>query len=71
MRWQATSKANCPTIAMNAGEFERANNRTIMSSSSSSIAKKARSKAEADFTTWLMMAKLGGSMTFRQTHRTF
>jgi hypothetical protein len=27
--------------------------------SSSSIAKKARSKAEADFTTWLMMAKLG------------
>jgi hypothetical protein len=31
-----------------------------MSSSSSSIAKKARSKAEADFTTWLMMAKLGG-----------
>ena len=28
--------------------------------SSSSIAKKARSKAEADFATWLMMAKLGG-----------
>jgi hypothetical protein len=27
--------------------------------SSSSIAKKARAKAEADFTTWLMMAKLG------------
>jgi len=27
--------------------------------SSSSIAKKARSKAEADFATWLMMAKLG------------
>src|SRR3977135_893347 len=27
--------------------------------SSSSIAKKARSKAEADFVTWLMMAKLG------------
>jgi hypothetical protein len=26
---------------------------------SSSIAKKARSKAEADFATWLMMAKLG------------
>jgi hypothetical protein len=26
----------------------------------SSIAKKAHSKAEADFTTWLMMAKLGG-----------
>jgi hypothetical protein len=29
------------------------------SSSSTSIAKKARSKAEADFATWLMMAKLG------------
>jgi hypothetical protein len=27
--------------------------------SSSSIAKKARSKAEADFATWFMMAKLG------------
>src|SRR6202140_5069225 len=27
--------------------------------SSSSIAKKARSKAEADFAIWLMMAKLG------------
>ena len=27
--------------------------------SSSSIAKKARTRAEADFTTWLMMAKLG------------
>jgi hypothetical protein len=27
--------------------------------SNSSIAKKARSKAEADFATWLMMAKLG------------
>jgi hypothetical protein len=30
-----------------------------MSSSSSSIARKAHSKAEADFATWLMMAKLG------------
>ena len=30
-----------------------------MSSSSNTIAKKARMKAEADFTTWLMMAKLG------------
>ena len=37
------------------------NNRTTMSSSSNtSIAKKARTKAEADFATWLMMAKLGG-----------
>src|ERR1700732_3837761 len=34
------------------------NNRTSMASSSS-IAKKARAKAEADFATWLMMAKLG------------
>jgi hypothetical protein len=46
---------------MNAGEFERRNNRTIMASNSgTSIAKKARAKAEADFATWLMMAKLGG-----------
>ncbi len=30
------------------------------SNSSRSIAKKAHSKAEADFATWLMMAKLGG-----------
>jgi hypothetical protein len=44
---------------MNAGEFKRRNNRTIMATSTS-IAKKARSKAEADFATWLMMAKLGG-----------
>jgi hypothetical protein len=55
------TQANCPTVAMNAGEFGRANNRTTMSSSSNtSIAKKARTKAEADFATWLMMAKLGG-----------
>jgi hypothetical protein len=31
-----------------------------MSSSNASIARKARTKAEADFATWLMMAKLGG-----------
>jgi hypothetical protein len=31
----------------------------MSSNSSTSIAKKARSKAEADFATWLMMAKLG------------
>jgi hypothetical protein len=30
------------------------------SSSNTNIAKKARTKAEADFATWLMMAKLGG-----------
>jgi hypothetical protein len=30
------------------------------SSSNTSIAKKARTRAEADFATWLMMAKLGG-----------
>jgi hypothetical protein len=46
---------------MNAGEFGGRNTWTTMSSSSNtSIAKKARTKAEADFTTWLMMAKLGG-----------
>src|SRR5713226_4510066 len=46
---------------MNVGDFERPINRTTMASNSStSIAKKARSKAETDFTTWLMMAKLGG-----------
>src|SRR5947208_15378243 len=32
----------------------------MASSSNTSIAKKARTKAEADFATWLMMAKLGG-----------
>jgi hypothetical protein len=31
-----------------------------MSSSKTSIARKARIKAETDFATWLMMAKLGG-----------
>jgi hypothetical protein len=30
------------------------------SSSNTNIARKARTKAEADFATWLMMAKLGG-----------
>jgi hypothetical protein len=32
----------------------------MSSSSNTSIAKRARTKAEADFATWLMMAKLGG-----------
>jgi hypothetical protein len=32
----------------------------MSSSPNTSIAKKARTKAEADFATWLMMAKLGG-----------
>jgi hypothetical protein len=32
----------------------------MSSSSNTSIAKKARTKAEGDFATWLMMAKLGG-----------
>src|SRR6516164_11388020 len=32
----------------------------MSSNSNTSIAKKARTKAEADFATWLMMAKLGG-----------
>src|SRR5215831_15906600 len=38
----------------------RTNRTTMSSSSNTSIAKKARTKAEADFATWLMMAKLGG-----------
>jgi hypothetical protein len=43
------------------GELSGRNNRNTMSPSSSrSIARKAQSKAEADFATWLMMAKLGG-----------
>ena len=32
----------------------------MSSGSNTSIAKKARAKAEADFATWLMLAKLGG-----------
>src|SRR5712675_2795272 len=40
-------------------------------SSSSSIARKARSKAEADFATWLMMAKLGGFDDLPSNARTF
>lgn len=32
----------------------------MSSSSNASIARKARTRAEADFATWLMMAKLGG-----------
>ena len=32
----------------------------MSSNSNTSIAEKARTKAEADFATWLMMAKLGG-----------
>ncbi|GEC57696.1 hypothetical protein ABIF38_002867 [Bradyrhizobium japonicum] len=32
----------------------------MSSGSNSSVAKKARTKAEADFATWLMIAKLGG-----------
>jgi hypothetical protein len=39
--------------------------------SSSSIAKKARSKAEADFATWLMMAKLGSFDDLPSNARTF
>jgi hypothetical protein len=46
-------------IAMNADEFGRTDRTAMPSSSNTSIAKKARTKAEADFATWLMMAKLG------------
>src|SRR5882757_2266602 len=49
----------------------------MSSSSNTSIAKKARTKAEADFATWLMMAKLGGfddlpsnAQSFLTNHRT-
>ena len=50
-----------PIRSIIAGELDGRNNRTTMAPSSSThIAKKARSKAEADFATWLMMAKLGG-----------
>src|SRR3954466_7565891 len=46
---------------MNPASLGGRNNRPTMSSSSNaSIAKRARTKAEADFATWLMMAKLGG-----------
>jgi hypothetical protein len=45
---------------MNAGELRANQWATMSSSSNTSIAKKARTKAEADFATWLMMAKLGG-----------
>jgi hypothetical protein len=46
---------------MNAGEISGRTTRTTMSSSSNTrIAKKARTKAEVDFATWPMMAKLGG-----------
>src|SRR5436190_22645543 len=57
---------------MNAGEFERPISRTTMASNSStSIAKKARSKAETDFATWLMMAKLGGFDDLPSNAQTF
>jgi hypothetical protein len=49
-----------PTIAMNPRNFGSANTRNIMASRPiATIARKARSKAETDFATWLMMAKLG------------
>jgi hypothetical protein len=38
---------------------------------SASISKKAHAKAEADFTTWLMMAKLGGFDDLPPTARTW
>jgi hypothetical protein len=53
------TQANRPTIAMNARDFAWQIDRTIMASRPSiRIARKARSKAESDFATWLMMAKL-------------
>src|SRR6202048_1941293 len=43
----------------------------MASSSSTSIARKARSKAEADFATWLMMAKLGSFDELPSNAQTF
>jgi hypothetical protein len=43
----------------------------MSSNSSRSIAKKAHAKAEADFTTWLMMAKLGGFDDLPSNAQTF
>jgi hypothetical protein len=45
-------------IFVNASHLSELINRTAMASKSS-IAKKAHAKAEADFATWLMLAKLG------------
>ena len=43
----------------------------MSSTSNTSIAKKTRTKAEADFATWLMMAKLGVFNELPSTHRAF
>ena len=57
---------------MNTRKLERPNQSTTMSSSSNtSIAKKAHTKAEADFATWLMMAKLGGFDDLPQNAQSF
>jgi hypothetical protein len=53
-------QANRPTNAMNERDFALQIDQIIMASRPSiRIARKAQSKAEADFATWLMMAKLG------------
>src|SRR3954466_11348442 len=57
---------------MNPASLGGRNNRPTMSSSSNtSIAKKARTKAETDFATWLMMAKLGGFNDLPSNAQTF
>src|SRR3979411_1695781 len=43
----------------------------MSSSSNTKIAKKARTTAEADFATWLMMAKLGGFDDLPSNAQTF
>ena len=43
----------------------------MSTSSNTRIAKKARTKAEADFATWLMMAKLGGFHDLPSNARSF
>jgi hypothetical protein len=45
---------------MNAGKCGRTNQSNMSFGSNTSIAKKARAKAEGDYAAWLMTAKLGG-----------
>jgi hypothetical protein len=76
-RFETTEQAGVVIRSRAARQNPRTPGKTnrITMSSSSSIAKKARKKAEADFTTWLMMAKLGGfddlpSNAFLTSYRT-
>ena len=65
-------------LALNSREIEYVSKASHMPKrTSASISRKAHAKAEADFTTWLMMAKLGGfddlppaAQTWLMTYRT-